>query len=140
MAPERQTKAVGYVHLATVDGAQNADHIQRHKDTVIACCRDSRILLTHMIIDIGGRQGRGRAFDLLVMERASVLVVPSLAQLARSCAELAPMLAHYFSPPAGSADLIAVADGIDTRTAQGRIAIDVLRTVARFESGSVYHA
>ena len=140
MAPERQTKAVGYVHLATVGGAQSTEHIQRHKDTIIAHCRDSRILLTHMIVDIGGRQGRGRAFDLLVMERASVLIVPSLAQLARSCAELAPMLAHYFSPPAGVADLIAVADGIDTRTAQGRIAIDVLRTLARFESGSVYHA
>ncbi len=88
MAPERQTKAVGYVHLATVDGAHSADHIQRHKDTVIACCRDSRILLTHMIIDIGGRQGRGRALDLLIMERASLLIVPSLAQLARSCAKL----------------------------------------------------
>ncbi len=50
------------------------------------------------------------------------------------------MLAHYFSPPAGVEDLIAVADGIDTRTPQGRIAIDVLRSVARFESGSVYHA
>ncbi len=140
MAPERQAKAVGYVLLETAGGAQGAEHIQRHNGTVIAHFRDSRILLTHMIIDIGGRQGRGRAFDLLVMERASVLVVPSLAQLARSCAELAPLLAHYFSPPAGVADLIAVADGIDTRTAQGRIAIDVLRTVARFESGSVYHA
>jgi DNA invertase Pin-like site-specific DNA recombinase len=93
-----------------------------------------------MVVDIGGREGRGRAFDLLVAERASVLVVPSLSQLARKAAELAPMLAHYFSAPSGVADLIAVAEGIDTRTPQGRIAIDVLCCVARFESEGVYHA
>jgi DNA invertase Pin-like site-specific DNA recombinase len=93
-----------------------------------------------MIVDIATREGRGRAFDLLVMERASVLIVPCLAQLTRKSGELAHLLAHYFSAPSGVADLIAVADGIDTRTPQGRMAIDVLRTVARFESGSVYHA
>jgi hypothetical protein len=74
------------------------------------------------------------------MERASLLIVPSLAQLARSCAELAPMLAHYFSPPAGVADLIAVAGGIDTRTPQGRIAVDVLCCLARIDNQGVYHA
>jgi DNA invertase Pin-like site-specific DNA recombinase len=140
MATEWKTKAVGYVCAASSEGTGSRSEIGRHGDIIIAHCRDSQIALTHMIIDIGGRQGRGRAFDLLVMERASLLIVPSLAQLARSCAELAPMLAHYFIPPAGVADLFAVVDGIDTRTAQGRIAIDVLRTVARFESGSVYHA
>ena len=140
MEAERKTTAVGYVRVASSEGMGSRSEIERHKDIIIAHCLDSQIALTHMIVDIGGREGRGRALDLLVMERASLLIVPSLAQLARSCAELAPMLAHYFSPPAGVADLIAVADGIDTRTAQGRIAIDVLRTVARFESGSVYHA
>ena len=140
MASERQTKAVWHVHLATVCGVDGSAQIQRHKDTIIAYCCDSRISLTHMIVDIGGRQGRGRALDLLVMERAAVLVVPSLAQLARKTAELAPMLAHYFSAPSGVADLIAVGEGIDTRTPQGRIAIDVLCCVARFESEGAYHA
>ena len=62
---------------------------------MISYCLDSGLRLTHMIIDIGGRAGRGRALDLLVMERAAVLVVPSLAQLARRSAELVPMLGHY---------------------------------------------
>ena len=140
MTTERKTNAVGYVRVASSGGTGGRSEIERRKDILIAHCLDSQIALTHMIVDIGGREGRGRALDLLVMERASLLIVPSLAQLARSCAELAPMLAHYFSPPAGVADLIAVADGIDTRTAQGRMAVDVLRTVARFETGSVYHA
>ena len=139
MVPERQTKAVGYVHLATVGGAQSTEHIQRHKDTIIAHRRDSRILLTHMIVDIGDGRA-GRAFDPLVMERASVLIVPSLAQLARSCAELAPMLAHYFSPPAGVADLIAVADGIDTRTAQGAHRDRRVAHPGAIREREVYHA
>ena len=140
MVPKRQTKAVGYVRVATVCGAQSEEQLQRHKNTIIARCLDSRIELTHMIVDIGGRQGRGRALDLLVMERAAVLVVPSLAQLARKTAELAPILGHYFRAPSGVADLIAVADSIDTRTKQGRMAIDLVCCVARFEAGSVYHA
>jgi DNA invertase Pin-like site-specific DNA recombinase len=93
-----------------------------------------------MIVDIGGRAGRGRAFDLLVMERADVLVVPSLAQLSRKSGELAQLLGHYFCQPSGVADLIAVANRLNTRTPQGRIAIDVLRCLARIEEGSIYHA
>ena len=50
------------------------------------------------------------------------------------------MLAHYFRAPSGVADLIAVGEGIDTRTPQGRIAIEVVCCMARFEAGSVYHA
>ena len=36
MASERQTKAVGYVDLAMVCGAEGSAQIQRHKDTIIA--------------------------------------------------------------------------------------------------------
>lgn len=41
------------------------------------------------------------------------------------------MLGHYFCPPSGSTHLIAAAEGIDSRTRVGRIAIEVLRCVAR---------
>jgi hypothetical protein len=93
-----------------------------------------------MIVDIATREGRGRAFDLLVMERASVLIVPCLAQLTRKSGELAHFLAHYFSAPSGVADLIAVADRLDTRTPQGRIAVNVLRCLGQLDNGGVYHA
>ena len=53
-----------------------------------------------------------------------MLVVPSLAQLARQSAELAPMLGHYFCPSVGRRGMVAVAGG-STRTAAGRLAIDV---------------
>ena len=140
MSTERLQQAVGYVRVATAEEIGTGAQIERHKHTVISYCLDSGLRLTHMIIDIGGRAGRGRALDLLVMERAAVLVVPSLAQLARRSAELVPMLGHYFCPPSGVAGLVAVAEGIDTRTAAGRLAIDVLRCLARFESEGVYHA
>ena len=140
MGIEQLTVAVGYVRVATVDEGRGGAQGQRHKDTVINYCRYSRIKLSHMMIDIVGRQGRGRALDLLVMGRATVLVVPSLSQLTRKTGELAQMLDHYFSRPAGVADLIAVSEGIDTRTPGGRIAIDVLRSVARLESEGAFHA
>ena len=140
MEAERKTTAVGYVRVSTTVTGQDRAQVERHKDTVIAHCHNSRIQLTHMIVDIGGREGRGRAFDLLVMGRASLLVVPCLAQLSRQSDELAQMLAHYFTPPEGVADLITVAERLDTRTAQGRMAVDVLCCIARFESEGAYHA
>ena len=140
MSTEQQQAAVGYVRVATGKASGARAQIERHKDTIINICRDSRLRLTHMIIDIGGRTGRGRALDLLVMERASVLVVPSMAQLSRRSGELAAMLGHYFGPPSGRAHLIAVAEGIDSRTQPGRVAIDVLRCMVRFEGLGVYHA
>ena len=140
MFTKGQTKAVGYVHVVSTDGAGRRSEIERHKDIVIAHCLNSRIALTHMIIDIGGRQGRGRALDLLVADRASVLVVPGLAHLSGASDELAQMLAHYFTPPVGVAHLMSVAERLDTRTAHGRIAVDVLRCMADFEHGGRDHA
>ena len=140
MFTKGKTKAVGYVYVMSTDEAGRRSEIERHKDIVIAHCLNSRIALTHMIIDIGGRQGRGRALDLLVADRASVLVVPCLAQLSRQSGELAQMLAHYFTPPSGVSDLISVAERLDTRTPQGRMAVDVLGCIARFDGEGVYHA
>ena len=140
MGSEWRTKAVGYVHVATLDERWTGAQIQRHKDTVLEYCTRSRIRLSHMMIDIGERQGRGRALDRLVAGQAAVLVVPSLSQLTRNTGELAKMLDHYFSAPSGVADLIAIAEGIDTRTQGGRIAVDVLRSVARIESEGAFHA
>lgn len=47
--------------------------------TIISHCRDSMIVLTHMVFDIGGQEWRGWVFDLLVAERAAVLVENALA-------------------------------------------------------------
>ena len=140
MEAERKTTAVGYVRVATTGTGQDRAQVERHKDTIIEYCRNSRITLTHMIIDTGGREGRGRALDLLVMGRASLLVVPCLAHLSRQSDELAQMIAHYFTPPAGVTELITVAERLDTRTPQGRMAVDVLCCIARFESEGAYHA
>ena len=140
MEVKRKTAAVGYVYVVSTEMAGSRSEIERHKDIVIAQCADSRIALTHMIIDIGGRQGRGRALDLLVAERAGVLVVPGLAHLSGASDELAQMLAHYFTPPSGVSHLIGVAERLDTRTPQGRMAVDVLGCIARFDGQGVYHA
>lgn len=140
MGSQRQTKAVGYVRVATVDACRWTSPIQRHRDTLIEYCALSRLSLTHMIVDICDREGRTQALDLLRGGWASVLVVPSLAQLTRSVSELADLIDRYFVAESSIADLVSVADGIDTRTAEGRLALSVLLTFARLEIGREYHA
>ena len=89
MSTERQQQAVGYVRVATGEEIGTGAQVERHKHTTTRYCLDSGLKLAHMIIDIGGRAGRGRTLDPLVMERAAMLVVPRLAQLARRSQELA---------------------------------------------------
>lgn len=84
MATGGKSTTLRHVRVASLEGAGSRSEIERHKDIIIAHCRDSQIAFTHMLIDRRGgrgRQGRGRTSDLLVMERASRLIVPSLAQL-----------------------------------------------------------
>ena len=59
MSTERQQQAVGYVRVATGEEIGTGAQVERHKHTIISHCLDSGLKLTHMIIDIGGRAGRG---------------------------------------------------------------------------------
>lgn len=74
-------------------------NIEPRKHTIIIHFLHSELKIAHRTIALGGRVGR--ALDLLVMERAAELVVPSLAQPARRSAALVPMLGHDFCPPSG---------------------------------------
>lgn len=58
MSTEQQQAAVGYVRVETgkVSGARA--QVERQKHSIIYVCLDSRLRLTHMNIDIGGRPAR----------------------------------------------------------------------------------
>lgn len=147
MRTQKPTKAVGYAHVATESGQGAASHEQRHRDTLTTYCNKDGLFLTYTFVDIAGgrgpglREGRSAALDLLCVGQASVLVVPSLAHLSRSTADVLGILGRYFAgEPVGA--LVSIGEGIDTRTPQGRMALDVLKCVAGFErtGRKVYHA
>ena len=63
--------------------------------------------------------------------QADALLVTKLDRLTRSVKDLALLLEQYFAPDKYT--LLSVADSIDTRTAAGRLVLNVLMSVAQWK-------
>jgi len=99
-----------------------------------------RIALDATLIDKGmvtqGQTG-GRssvldeALSLLRIGGQSLFIVPSMSHLSLSVGNLARLVERYFGD--GSFALVAIAEGVDTRTDNGRFVLHLLRTLARWD-------
>ena len=65
---------------------------------------------------------------------ASALLVVKLDRLTRSVRDLGELVEGYFADPDGPA-LLSVSEQIDTRTAAGRLVLNVLGAVSQWEGG-----
>ncbi len=74
--------------------------------------------------------------EILQANQADGIIVAKLDRLTRSVADLATLLDGYFSEKAGR-QLWSVADPIDTRTAAGRMVLNILMSVAQWEREAI---
>ena len=136
-----RTKAVGYIRVST---DKQADHgisleAQHAKLTAYAALYD--IELVDIIIDAGAsaktlkRPGLTKALSMLVKGSASALLVAKLDRLTRSVKDLGILVDKYFL--SDKITLLSVADSIDTRTAAGRMVLNILGTVAQWERETI---
>ena len=94
-----------------------------------------------MIIDAGvsaktlERPGLQRALRILRKNQATALLVVKLNRLTRSVKDLGTLVEEYFS--SDRITLLSVADAIDTRTAAGRLVLNVLGSVAQWERETI---
>jgi DNA invertase Pin-like site-specific DNA recombinase len=137
---ETTTKAVGYIRVST---DKQADHgvsldAQRTKLEAYAALYD--IELVAVIVDAGvsaktlQRPGLQQALGMLRRGEADALLVAKLDRLTRSVKDLGTLLDEYF---AEAFTLLSVADSIDTRTAAGRLVLNVLMSVAQWERETI---
>jgi site-specific DNA recombinase len=135
------TKAVGYIRVST---DKQADHgvsleAQQAKLTAYAVLYD--IELVEVIVDAGvsaktlDRPGLQRALGMLRKGQVNALLVVKLDRLTRSVKDLGALVEEYFS--ADNITLLSVADSIDTRTAAGRLVLNVLGSVAQWEREAI---
>jgi len=136
-----RTKAVGYIRVSS---DKQADHVvsleaQHAKLTAYAQLYD--LELGEVIVDAGvsaktlDRAGLQRALSLLRKGQASALLVAKLDRLTRSVKDLGTSVDEYFS--SDKITLLSVADNIDTRTAAGRLVLNVLSSVAQWERETI---
>ena len=135
-----KTLAVGYIRVSTDKQADNGVSLaaQRCKIEAYASLYDLEIV--EVIQDAGGsaktlqRDGLQRALALLDAGKADALIVAKLDRLTRSTRDLGTLLDRYFSK---RCDLLSVSEQVDTRSAGGRLVLNVLMSVAQWEREAI---
>lgn len=132
----KRTRVVGYIRVSTeaqADGGVSLE-AQRAKLSAYATAMDLDLVAVH--VDAGlsaktlARPGVLAALAMLEGGEAEGLLVAKLDRLTRSVRDLGDLVERYFS---ARFSLLSVADSIDTRSAAGRLVLNVLASVAQWE-------
>lgn len=135
MTNER-TKVVGYVRVSTDKQADNGISLDAQKTKIRQYAELYDLDLVAVIEDAGvsakslDRPGLRSALGMLQSGKAEALLVVKLDRLTRSVRDLGELVETYF---ATKYSLLSLSDSIDTRTAAGRLVLNVLTSVAQWE-------
>lgn len=128
---------VGYLRVSTDQQAEHGISLDAQRERVHAYATLYGLTLVACQIDAGAsaktleRPGLRAALDLLDRGSARGLVVAKLDRLTRSVRDLGALVDHYFHEK--GAALLSVSEQIDTRSASGRLVLNVLTSVAQWE-------
>ena len=133
-----KTRTVAYLRVSTTQQAQDGVSLdaQEAKAKMYAELYDLEVV--EFITDPGvsaktlERPGLKKALELLDQGHAEALLVVKLDRLTRSVRDLGWLLDNYFAKKDGPA-LLCVAEQVDTRSAAGRLVLNVLMSVAQWE-------
>lgn len=134
-----QTRVIGYVRVSSEQQADQGVSLQAQEDKIRSYCALYDLELVTIIADAGAsaktlqREGLQRALGMLENGQAEGLVVVKLDRLTRSVADLGSLIADYFNTYA----LLSVCEQIDTRSASGRLVLNVLTSVAQWEREAI---
>ena len=133
-----RARILGYIRVSTDEQAGSGVSLASQAAKVALFAELHDLEMVELIEDPGAsaksldRPGLKRALAMLDSGEASGLVIAKLDRLTRNVADLARLLEGYFDERAGRL-LFSVGDSIDTRTAAGRLVLNVLMSVAQWE-------
>lgn len=135
-------RVLGYCRVSTEEQASSGVSLAAQADKIRAYCSLYDLELVGIIEDAGAsaktldREGLQRALGALDAGTVGGLVIAKLDRLTRSVGDMASLIADYFGERAGCS-LFSVADSIDTRTAAGRMVLNILVSVAQWEREAI---
>ncbi|HEX2570104.1 MAG TPA: recombinase family protein [Polyangia bacterium] len=136
------TRVIGYVRVSTDEQATAGVSLAAQAEKVRAYCALYDLTLVELVEDPGesaktlDRPGLQRVLTMLRKGQAEGIVIAKLDRLTRSVADMATLIADYFGERAGRS-LFSVADSIDTRTAAGRMVLNILVSVSQWEREAI---
>jgi DNA invertase Pin-like site-specific DNA recombinase len=135
------TRTVAYLRVSTDKQADRGISLDAQRAKVKAYAELYDLDLVDVIVDAGAsaktldRPGLQRALGMLRRHEADALLVVKLDRLTRSVKHLGELVETTFAP--GKAALLSVSEQIDTRSAAGRLVLNVLASVSQWEREAI---
>jgi site-specific DNA recombinase len=141
MAHAKPTKVIGYCRVSTARQADEGVSLEAQTSKLRMYCDLYGLELVGVVVDSGvsaktlKRPGLASALARMEAGEASGLLVAKLDRLTRSVKDLGILVETYFGD--GQHELLSVADNIDTRSAGGRLVLNVLASVSQWEREAI---
>ena len=135
------TKTIACLRVSTDKQADRGVSLDAQRAKLKAYAELYELDLVEIIVDAGhsaksvDRPGLQRALGMLKVGEAEALLVVKLDRLTRSVVDLGTLVERYFAP--GRAALLSVGEQIDTRSAAGRLVLNVLASVSQWEREAI---
>jgi DNA invertase Pin-like site-specific DNA recombinase len=137
-------RVVGYVRVSTEEQSRDGVSLKAQRAKLAGYAELYELRLVRIIEDPGEsakslkRPGLQELLALLRKGEADGLVIAKLDRLTRSIADWQTLIDGYFGERSRDGkQLFSVGDSIDTRTAAGRLVLNVLLSVAQWEREAI---
>jgi site-specific DNA recombinase len=135
-----RTKVVGYARVSTETQAEAGVSLESQIAKLNAYAVAMDLEIVEVVVDSGvsaktmNRPGLARIVAMLDAGDVDGVLVTKLDRLTRSVRDLGELVDRYFAERAKTPRvLLSVGDSIDTRSAAGRLVLNVLASVAQWE-------
>jgi len=135
-------KVIGYIRVSTQEQADKGVSLAAQTAKLEAYASLYDLEIVEIVVDGGhsgktlDRPGMTQVCDMLRRRKADGVLILKLDRLTRSVADLNRLIEEFFSERAGRM-LFSVSDHIDTRSAAGRLVLNVLASVGQWERETV---
>jgi len=135
-------RTIGYIRVSTEEQAVGGVSLSAQREKLAAYAKLYDLELVEIIDDAGesaktlNRPGLRRALAMLKSGKADAMLICKLDRLTRSVSDWQTLIDGFFGERAGK-QLMSVNDSIDTRTAAGRLVLNVLLSVAQWEREAI---
>jgi site-specific DNA recombinase len=132
------TRAIAYIRVSTDKQADKGHSLLAQQEKVNAYASLYDLDIVDYVVETGSaknlnREGLQGALAQIKSGKADALIVVKLDRLTRSVADLGYLVETYFN----KAGLLSVSEQIDTRSASGRLVLNVLASVSQWEREAI---
>lgn len=138
---KKPTRTVAYIRVSTDKQADFGNSLETQRAKIEAYANLFDLELIAVEVDAGesagslDRPGLQRALSRLDSFEASALLVVKLDRLTRSVCDLGELVDTYFKD--GTCSLMSVSEQIDTRSAGGRMVLNILTVIGQWEREAI---